>query len=327
MLPIIDFSKVQNEEKDEIMKLRSVCSDWGFFYLVNTNISYSTHTNILEKAKQFFDLNIDQKKHLDLSKSKSFSGYIKKGGETTKGKPDLKESFIIVQEGMFSEIHSSLPFYEFDGSNQWPNESWIPNFKRDVTSYIGQMEPVGYQLKQGLVKSLDIPIKEQHAYYHQPLYRRTKFINYERAELVPSNEIRIHAHTDIALFNILLIDKPGLEVQNSQGEWHPVLPIQGAFVVILGELTQLWTNKLYRAGVHRVRNSSLKGQRLSIPFFFYPNLLSPIISNFKAKEKKESPSEPMLIGEMLWRRINTSLKNLKQNKGKAYPLKNTTGKY
>ena len=108
----------------------------------------------------------------------------------------------------------------------------------------------------------------------------------------------------MALFNILLLDKPGLEVQNSKGEWHQVLPRKGAFVIILGELTQIWTNKLYRAGIHRVRNTEAKETRLSVPFFFYPHLLTPVKSIAAANESMKPNASPLLVGEMLWKRLN-----------------------
>eukprot|EP01043_Picozoa_sp_COSAG02_P074352 COSAG02_NODE_14852_length_1229_cov_3.684488_1_plen_141_part_00 len=61
-------------------------------------------------------------------------------------------------------------------------------------------------------------------------------------------------------------------------------PIEGAFVINIGDMMSLWTNGMYRSTPHRVlrpaaRNcpSSRSGenrgrmQRLSVPFFFEPN--------------------------------------------------------
>ena len=49
-------------------------------------------------------------------------------------------------------------------------------------------------------------------------------------------------------------------------------PIEGAFVLNIGDMMRIWTNGLYRSTPHRVlRPAPGCGRRLSIPFFFEPN--------------------------------------------------------
>ena len=61
-------------------------------------------------------------------------------------------------------------------------------------------------------------------------------------------------------------------------------PVEGAFVINIGDMMSLWTNGMYRSTSHRVlrpaarncppsRSGENRGrrQRLSIPFFFEPN--------------------------------------------------------
>lgn len=49
-------------------------------------------------------------------------------------------------------------------------------------------------------------------------------------------------------------------------------PIEGAFVLNIGDMMRIWTNGLYRSTPHRVlRPAPGVGRRLSIPFFFEPN--------------------------------------------------------
>jgi isopenicillin N synthase-like dioxygenase len=50
-----------------------------------------------------------------------------------------------------------------------------------------------------------------------------------------------------------------------------VTPLEGAYVVNLGNLMQRWTNEIYTSNLHRVINKSGL-ERYSIPFFLSGNL-------------------------------------------------------
>jgi isopenicillin N synthase-like dioxygenase len=78
-------------------------------------------------------------------------------------------------------------------------------------------------------------------------------------------------HTDYGAFTLLLQDSlGGLQARNSAGDWIEVPPVEGTFVVNLGDMFQMWTNDLYVSTLHRVVNASGKA-RLSVPFFNYPH--------------------------------------------------------
>lgn len=63
---------------------------------------------------------------------------------------------------------------------------------------------------------------------------------------------------------------PGLQICTDGRTWRDVPPLQGAFVVNIGDMLQRWTNGLYRSTLHRVVNRH-GGERHSIAFFFEPN--------------------------------------------------------
>ena len=60
----------------------------------------------------------------------------------------------------------------------------------------------------------------------------------------------------------------GLQVYKGS-RWFPVSPVDGALVVNIGDMVQVWSNDLYRAPLHRVTASAGK-ERYSVPFFFNP---------------------------------------------------------
>jgi isopenicillin N synthase-like dioxygenase len=86
------------------------------------------------------------------------------------------------------------------------------------------------------------------------------------------------AHTDWGAITILAQDSHGgLEVQMPDGTWVPATPMEGSFVVNLGDMIPRWTNGLYHSNPHRVRNTHSGGQpRYSIPFFYEPEYTARI---------------------------------------------------
>ena len=91
------------------------------------------------------------------------------------------------------------------------------------------------------------------------------------------------AHTDYGMLTLLLTDDvPALQIYPRSSEqkdaqiakddpnWKTVPPMEGAFIVNLGDLLQRWTNDMYKSTLHRVVNLSNK-ERYSVPFFFAPN--------------------------------------------------------
>lgn len=79
----------------------------------------------------------------------------------------------------------------------------------------------------------------------------------------------IGAHTDFGALTLLLQDDiGGLEVLDKlTGIWHPVTPVEGAYVVNIGDLMQRWTNDRYRSTMHRVWSPVSTKPRYSCAFF------------------------------------------------------------
>ena len=80
----------------------------------------------------------------------------------------------------------------------------------------------------------------------------------------------IGAHTDYECFTILWQTEPGLQVQNRKNEWIEATPIDGTFLVNIGDMMMRWTNNLFRSTPHRVVTRT-PNERYSFPFFFAAN--------------------------------------------------------
>ena len=83
---------------------------------------------------------------------------------------------------------------------------------------------------------------------------------------------------------LLQDDVGGLQVEVEKNVWIDARPIEGYFVVNIGEMLQIMTGGYYKATPHRVLSppSSIENKaRLSIPYFWNPRL------DFVAKEDGE----------------------------------------
>ena len=62
-------------------------------------------------------------------------------------------------------------------------------------------------------------------------------------------------------------DQAGLQVLNHSGEWIPAPPIEGTFVVNIGQGFEVATGGKCPATTHRVLSPKNGRERLSVPFF------------------------------------------------------------
>jgi isopenicillin N synthase-like dioxygenase len=82
---------------------------------------------------------------------------------------------------------------------------------------------------------------------------------------------RAGAHRDYGCLTIIRSDASGLEVQTRAGEWLPVDPPPGGFVVNIGDLMQRWTGDRWVSTLHRVVGpEEASPRRQSLVFFHNP---------------------------------------------------------
>ncbi len=273
-IPVIDIGGLRSAEirdrKAVATEIRKASHAVGFFYITNHGIEDPVVDRMFAEIKRFFDLPLEVKNQIAITKSPISRGFEPIGYQTLDqtAAPDLKEGFYIgVERGPDDPlVQARTPNH---GPNQWPSD--LPGWRSQMEQYFDLMLGLSQQLLRGLALSLDVDEYYFDCMTNNPM-AILRLLHYPPHPAQASPEqLGCGTHTDWGCITILLQDEVGgLEVCTSNGEWIPAKPIPGTFVINLGDMMARWTNDYYQSTPHRVVNRSGK-ERYSIPFFFDAN--------------------------------------------------------
>jgi len=308
-IPVIDIAPLlDGNDKHAVAKqIREALSNIGFMYVKNHGIDRDFVDSVFDIARRFFDLPMEQKMKLHISKSDvALRGYIEPFGENTDpGKTkDLKECFDIGPDREAIEG----PFF---GPNPWP--SAMPEFQKLTYGYHQKMVTLAKQLLQGIAISLDLPERYFESRLQKPISIQRLLHYPPQNGQIDERIIGIGAHTDYGnLTTLAQDDVGGLQVMNRDGDWIEGTPLPGTFVINIGDLIQRLTNDVYLANMHRVINTSGR-ERYSIPFFIdadYDAVFAPLPSCIT--EDNPQRYEPVRCGAHKFGRFKASYAHLQE---------------
>ncbi|KAE8836627.1 hypothetical protein HRS9139_04725 [Pyrenophora teres f. teres] len=299
--------------------INAACINYGFFYLTGHGIPTSKLDEVINLARGFFALPLEEK-----NKIKRFDAGSPEGGDGARGYQGLGENVT----GGLQDMQEAIDWYRdwpadkkepgdggpgsvksLQGVNLWPEKP--ETLKPVYLEYIEQVKKVGEALVHAMGVALDLGPSTKDAVKDaedEEVFVRNcdesfwvmRMIGYPPLTTphTPGADISqfsCGAHTDYGCVTLLLTDPtPGaLQVQLKDGTWLNADPIPGAFVVNIGDMIERWTNGLWKSTMHRVIH---RGQqyRISVPFFYEPNfdaLVKPL-----EKCVKETGGKPIHEG-------------------------------
>ena len=282
MIPIIDFN-----DPNHLKHIEEAYTTVGFAVFVNTLSPDDKNTINLwfEAMKQFFELPLDTKKNYSY-RAENNLGYSIMGAENVDptAPKDMKESFNFNNTRMPDDL--------------WPH-GWVPGFKYKAEETIR----VADVLTLNILQKFDTILKCGSTLVdaHKEMYNTTRIIHYPAFEgSLEDRQMRIGEHSDYGTITLLwqINDVPGLEVQDLEGEWHPVPYAKDGVIVNIGDLLQRWTNDYFVSTKHRVVNSHIHLPRYSMPHFVDPTP-GTIVQNLTDAPAKYEPIESKKY--LMWR--------------------------
>jgi isopenicillin N synthase-like dioxygenase len=286
-IPTIDIAPLFGTDRQAFeataREMADACAAIGFFYIKNHGVSADLIDRTYQQAERFHNSPVELKRRIQIDKSPGAAGWLPLTGDEAPDddteiyrlvpapadpvddyliRPRLFEAF-----DMWLEVPDDDPDYLAGNvlfvPNQWPD--WLPGFRDDVLEYYETMRKLGDVLFRAAAVALGLPdrffldmAKKPPTYFrllHYPANDR------------PQNRsnVGIGAHSDEGFLTILNQRVPGLQVMNAADEWVEAPPIDGTFIVNIGDLMEVWTNGMFKATRHRVVNSTR--ERYSLPFF------------------------------------------------------------
>jgi isopenicillin N synthase-like dioxygenase len=267
-IPIVDlapsFADDPEGKRAVAWEIHKACRDTGFFYVKNHGVPEALCREQLAWTERFFARPADDKLKLDFKASPRRLGYepflrqvLDEGSA-----PDLKESYMYRQP--FRDGRAEDP------TNQWPAD--LPGFREQMTAYRRAIGTLALHLVHCVAQSLDLP----DSYFDDgfdPASCSVRILHYPpQADIGRQNQLGAGAHTDWGALTVLLQDSAGgLEVRNASGQWIRAEPIEGTFVINLGDMMRRWTNDVYHSTLHRVLNNVSGRDRYSVATFCGPH--------------------------------------------------------
>ncbi|QHO18167.1 hypothetical protein HN873_034573 [Arachis hypogaea] len=302
VIPVISLAGINDADgrRAEICKkIVEACEDWGIFQVVDHGVDTKLISEMTSLAREFFALPPDEKLRFDMSGGKK-GGFIVSShlqGEAVQNWREIVTYF-------------SYPIRNRDYS-RWPDkpEGWMEVTKKYSEDLMG----LACKLLEVLSEAMGL---EKEALTKACVDMDQKVVvNYYPKCPQPDLTLGLKRHTDPGTITLLLQDQVGgLQATRDNGKtWITVQPVEGAFVVNLGDHGHFLSNGRFKNADHQaVVNSN--SSRLSIATFQNP-APDAIVYPLKVEEgEKPVMEEPITFAEMYRRKMSKDLElaNLKK---------------
>ncbi len=310
-LPVVDLT-VSAERLGE--GLREAAHEVGFFYLTGHGVPETLFARVLEVARKLFELPQADKDAISMVRSPHFRGYTRLGGELTLGEVDWREQIDIGPERPPIGGPDRPDYLWLQGPNQWP--AALPELPAIIAVWDAALSRVSHTLLRHWAASLGSPPDVFDGAFAEAPATLIKVIRYPARAATAQG---VGAHRDSGVLTLLLAEpgSRGLQVRRGRGDdpedgWIDAAPLDGAFIVNIGELLEVATGGYLRATEHRVNLGGQGAERISVPFFFNPRLDAqiPVLSlpgelsvrTDKTWSPTEDPADPIfsVYGRNAW---------------------------
>jgi isopenicillin N synthase-like dioxygenase len=269
-IPVVDFqaflTKDAQGETAAAAAIAAACEEIGFFYLINHGVPAEDVSDLRRQSAAFF-ARPQAERALSAATPDWHRGWMDLSKVGLSSRSREIESYRIQVEHP-RQVGADRRTQHLYAPNRWPGD--MPDFRKAAERYFGHMTALSARLRQAFAMGLGLPRDRFDAYFEDPIYQLT-LLHYGAIPPDEIDAVNTTPHTDEGPFTILWQDDVGgLEVKRRDGVWIAAPPIEGAFVINVGDMLMWWSNGRFLSNLHKVRNTSGR-ERFSIPFFANPD--------------------------------------------------------
>ncbi|KAM6541529.1 hypothetical protein CsatB_005976 [Cannabis sativa] len=302
-IPVISLAGIDDNEGNRRSEIRKkiveACEDWGLFQVVDHGVDATLISQMTRLATEFFALPAQEKLRFDMSGGKK-GGFIVSSHLQGEAVQDWRE--IVTY---FSQPKRLRDY------TRWPDkpEGWIAVTEK----YSDSLMELACKLLEVLSEAMGL---EKEALTKACVEMDQKVVvNYYPKCPQPDLTLGLKRHTDPGTITLLLQDQVGgLQATRDGGNtWITVEPVEGAFVVNLGDHGHYLSNGRFKNADHQaVVNSNTS--RLSIATFQNP-APEAVVYPLKIREgEKAVMEEPITFMEMYKRKMSKDIELAKLKK-------------
>ncbi|SEA35306.1 isopenicillin N synthase family dioxygenase [Rubrimonas cliftonensis] len=301
-LPVIDVSALQGADPAAIRATAAALGEAartsGFFYIVNHGVPQALMDALFAASKQFHALPRARKMRWWSGFTTHHRGYVpfEENGADFPRRINMNEAWDMSFEAP-ADHPDHLAGWRMTGPNVWPD---LPGWRETVSAYYDAVFALGLRMLDALALELGVDPAELRRHITNPT-SQLRLLRYVPNDLPATKDIvGIAPHSDFECFTILLQGGPGLQVMNAEDVWIEAPPVQGAFIVNIGDIFETWSGGRFKSTQHRVVN--IGRERFSAPLFFgldYHAVVEPL-PPFRTPETL-AKYPPIKAGEHLMR--------------------------
>lgn len=264
-VPVIDISRFKagsdSERRSVATQIDTAARHVGFMQIVGHGVPDAVVRGLADAIDVFFDLAQTEK-----AKWRPPSPDVNRGYS---GSLDERLSYslgVASAADLFEAFNIGAPASAFPGvgldpghishypENIWPSN--LPVFRRQVEAWFGHAGRVARDLTR--IFELALGLSEGYFAAFQThsvdILRMNHYAMPPGVTRVEKDQMGMGAHTDFGIVTVLWADPvtPGLQILDTSGGWHDVVPAPGALLVNLGDLLARWTNDRWISTMHRV---------------------------------------------------------------------------
>lgn len=197
---------------------------------------------------------------------------IQLNNETTAGRADYREQLDLSTPQPLPTASDPL-YWNLKAPNQWPSPDRLPEFRPVFEEYMERMSEISTFFTSLIAEALGMESNAFDRFFDHDQQHKLKIVKYPEApddSDDPLDRQGVGPHKDSMLTSYLLqaSDQPGLQAQNTNGEWIDATPIDGTLVVAMGQGLEALTAGVCASTTHRVLSPKQgQGPRYSVPFF------------------------------------------------------------